>query len=184
MMRRLPLGVSRSRPVTVNSSHWCTGRVAVVLDVMVHDLDMLLALVPSRVTKVEAVGVAVLSESEDIANVRLTFASGAVANITASRISDSSVRRIRVFQDDRYLSIDFQAQAVELARKAGHQIRRVTLPVNRRPALQIELAAFIRAMVMRHPPIVSGEDGRAALALALKIERQLRARPRRALRKR
>ena len=144
--------------------------VSVVLDVMIHDLDLILAAVPSRLKRVSAVGVSVLSRTEDLANARLEFASGCVANLTASRISDESVRRFRVFQEDCYLSIDSKAQAVEMARKAHGTIERVNLPVNQRPPLQDELAAFVRAVVSKRPAAVTGEDGRAALALALRIE--------------
>ncbi len=150
--------------------------VSVVLDVMIHDLDLLLALVPARIRRIAALGVAVLSPSEDIANARVEFDSGCVANLTASRISDESVRRFRVFQEDSYLSIDAKAQTVELARKTGGGIERVNLPVNRRPPLQDELAAFIDAITRHRPPLVTGEDGRAALALALRIERTMRRR--------
>jgi predicted dehydrogenase len=150
--------------------------VSVILDVMIHDLDLLLALVHSPVHRVEAVGVRALSRSEDIANARLEFASGCIANLTASRISDESIRRFRVFQEDSYLAIDAMAQTVELAHKAGRTIRRVHLPVNRRPPLQDELAAFVQAVRTRRRPLVSGEDGRAALALALRIERAMRRR--------
>jgi predicted dehydrogenase len=149
--------------------------VSVVLDVMIHDLDLLLLLVRSRVSRIEAVGIPVLSKSEDIANARLAFEGGCVANLTASRISDESIRRIRVFQEDSYLSIDYKAQTVELARKRGRGVRRVQLPVNRRPPLQDELAAFIQAVRARRAPIVSGADGRAALALALRIEQTMRS---------
>ena len=148
--------------------------VSVILDVMIHDLDLLLLLVGSRVVRIEAVGVPVLSKSEDIANARVAFASGCIANLTASRISDESIRRIRVFQEDRYLSIDYKAQTVELAHKTGRTIHRVHLPVNRRPPLQDELAAFVRAIRSQEPPAVSGADGRAALALALRIEQTMR----------
>ncbi|MBI4343814.1 MAG: Gfo/Idh/MocA family oxidoreductase [Candidatus Omnitrophica bacterium] len=148
--------------------------VSVVLDVMVHDLDLILALVGATITRISAVGISVLSPSEDIANARLEFASGCVANLTASRISDETVRRFRVFQEDCYLSIDSKAQVVELARKAGAAIERVALPVNQRPPLQEELAAFVRAVTIKQPPLVTGQDGRAALALALRIERVLR----------
>jgi predicted dehydrogenase len=148
--------------------------VSVVLDVMVHDLDMLLLLVRRPVTRVDAVGVSVLSRTEDIANARLSFAGGCVANLTASRISDESLRRIRVFQEDSYLSIDYKAQTVELAHKRARRIRRVNLPVNQRPPLQDELAAFIEAVRRRRRPPVTGEDGRAALALALRIEQAMR----------
>ncbi len=148
--------------------------VSVVLDVMSHDLDLLLSLVKRPPARIDAVGVGVLSRSEDIANARLSFAGGCVANLTASRISDESVRRFRVFQEDSYLSIDSKAQTVELARKRGAGIRRVHLPVNRRAPLQDELAAFIRSVRTGHPPAVSGAEGRAALALALRIEQAMR----------
>jgi len=148
--------------------------VSVVLDVMIHDLDLVLAMVPSPLRRVQAIGVAVLSTSEDIANARLEFASGCVANLTASRISDESLRRFRVFQEDTYLSIDSKAQTVEMAKKSGGTIHRVNLPVNQRPPLQDELAAFVHAVTAKQAPVVSGADGRAALALALRIERTMR----------
>lgn len=148
--------------------------VSVLLDVMIHDIDLLLALVRSPITKLDAVGISVLSKSEDIANARLRFASGCIADLTASRISDESTRRFRVFQEDSYLSIDSKAQTVELAQKSKNTIRRVQLPVNQRPPLQDELAAFIRCVRTKQPPLVSGSDGQAALALALRIERVIR----------
>ncbi len=148
--------------------------VGVVLDVMIHDLDLLLWLVRAPVWRVAALGVPVLSPSEDIANARVEFASGCVANLTASRISDETIRRIRVFQEDSYLSIDYKAQTVELARKTRRSIHRVQLPVNQRPPLQDELAAFIQTIRTGAPPLVTGADGRAALALALRIERVMR----------
>ncbi len=148
--------------------------VSVVLDVMIHDLDLLLALVRAPVTRVAAVGVTVLSRSEDIANARVEFASGCVANLTASRISEESVRRFRVFEEQQYLSIDTREQRVELAHLEGGAIRRVDLPVNKRPPLQDELAAFVDAVAHRRAPLVTGEDGRAALALALRIEAAMR----------
>ena len=158
--------------------------VSVVLDVMIHDLDLVLLLVRARAARIDAVGVPVLSGSEDIANARVAFAGGCIANLTASRISDEPVRRIRVFQEDSYLSIDYRAQTVELARlRRSHGklpagpaqvIERVALPVSQRPPLQDELAAFVRSVRMRRPPLVSGEDARAALALALRIEAAMR----------
>ncbi len=148
--------------------------VSVVLDVMIHDLDLVLALVRSAPVQIDALGVAVLSPSEDIANVRLRFASGCVANLTASRISDESIRRIRLFQEQCYLSIDYKHQTVELARKAGRAIRRQMLAVTPRHPLDDELTAFLHAVRTHRPPRVSGEEARAALALALKIERAMR----------
>ena len=159
--------------------------VSVVLDVMIHDLDLILSLVGSQPVRVEAVGVAVLSPSEDIANARLTFASGCVANLTASRISDETIRRLRVFQEDCYLSVDARHQLVEIARlsaprssgqagKIGRTIRRRTLPVSPRPPLDEELASFLKAVRAHRRPMVSGEEAREALALALRIERAMR----------
>lgn len=150
--------------------------VSVVLDVMIHDLDMVQLLVRKPARRISAVGIPVLSKSEDIANARVEFAGGCIANLTASRISDESIRRIRVFQEDSYLSIDYKAQAVELAHKEGRAVRRINLPVNQRPPLQDELAAFAHAVRARKTPVVTGEDGRAALALALRIEQTMRRR--------
>ena len=131
--------------------------VSVVLDVMIHDLDLILLLMRSAVARVDAVGIPVLSRSEDIANARLRFAGGCVANLTASRISEEPVRRIRVFQKNSYLSIDYKAQTVELATKRAGAIRRVHLPVNQRPPLQDELAAFIQTVrTRRRPPVTGG----------------------------
>ncbi len=160
--------------------------VSVILDVMIHDLDLVLALVRSKALRVEAVGVPVLSPTEDIANARLVFRSGCVANLTASRVSDESIRRIRVFQEDCYVSIDYKRQTVELARKHAAGIDRQTLTVQRRPPLDEELAAFLHAIrTKQRPPLpaprqlagragVSGKDAREALALALQIERAMR----------
>ena len=148
--------------------------VSVILDVMIHDLDLVLSLVKSQPKRVDALGVAVLSPSEDIANARLTFPSGCVANLTASRISDERVRRLRLFQEDCYLSIDYQHQAVELARKTATGIERQNLTVERKPPLDEELTAFLHAIRANQKPLVSGEEAREALALALKIERAMR----------
>ena len=150
--------------------------VSVVLDVMIHDLDLLLALMRCPIVRVESLGVCVLSNSEDMANARLSFSSGCIANLTASRVSDETIRRIRVIQEDSYLSIDYKEQTVELAKRRGRTIQRVALPVNRRPALQEELMSFVRAVRLKRPPVVCGEDGKAALALALRIERAMRHR--------
>jgi predicted dehydrogenase len=150
--------------------------VSVVLDVMIHDLDMVLLLVRAAARRISGVGIPVLSRTEDIANARVEFAGGCIANLTASRISDESIRRIRVFQEDSYLSIDYKAQTVELAHKKGRAVERVNLPVNQRPPLQDELAAFVHAVRAKRAPLVPGADGRAALSLALQIEKAMRAR--------
>ncbi|MBI4356198.1 MAG: Gfo/Idh/MocA family oxidoreductase [Candidatus Omnitrophica bacterium] len=150
--------------------------VSVVLDVMIHDLDLVLALVPGAVRRIQAVGIPVLSKLPDLANVRLEFANGAVANLTASRVSDESVRKFRVFQEDAYFSLDFVAQTAEMARRDGHAIHRAKLAITRHQPLQEELSHFVDAVLHRRRPLVTGREARAALALALRIEAQLRRR--------
>lgn len=149
--------------------------VSVVLDVMIHDLDLVLALVKRQPVQIDALGVAILSTSEDIANARLVFPTGCVANLTASRVSDERIRRIRLFQEDCYLSIDYQHQSVALARKIGKGIHRKTLRVRQRAPLDEELTAFLKAVRTHGRPLVSGEEAREALALALAIERAMRS---------
>jgi predicted dehydrogenase len=148
--------------------------VSVVLDVMIHDLDLVLALVGAPPVQVDAVGVPVLSMTEDIANARLAFASGCVANLTASRVSDEGVRRIRLFQEDCYLSIDYKQQTATLARKTRTSIERTAIDVQRRPPLDDQLRAFVEAVRTGRRPLVAGDDARDALALALRIEEQMR----------
>lgn len=170
--------------------------VSVVLDLMIHDLDMVLSLIKAQPVQIDAIGVPVISRSEDIANARLVFANGCVANLTASRVSNERTRRIRLFQEDCYLSVDYQHQTVDLAsvspaprrpgrEKIGPVITRKTLKVTRRPPLDEELSAFVKAVRTRGTPLppargfsgragVSGEEAREALVLALAIEDAMR----------
>lgn len=147
--------------------------IDVVFDLMIHDLDVILALVRSDVTSIEAVGVPVLTPRYDIANARLRFASGCIANVTASRISRDRVRKIRFFQPDAYISIDYGAQELEgwrLVRGEGRPaIQGGQIPVQRDEPLRLELADFIRAARDRTPPAVDGEAGRRALELATRV---------------
>jgi predicted dehydrogenase len=147
--------------------------IDVVFDVMIHDLDIILALVPSDVVSIEAVGVAVLSPKYDIANVRLRFSSGCIANITASRISKDRVRKIRFFQPDAYLSVDYASQEVEawrlVRREPRSGIEGGPIPIERDEPLRRELADFVRAVRDRSAPLVDGAAGRRALALAAEI---------------
>ena len=147
--------------------------IDVVFDLMIHDLDVILAIVKSEVTSIEAVGVPVLTPKYDIANVRLRFASGCIANITASRISKDRVRKIRFFQPDAYLSVDYASQEVEgwrLVRKEPRpDIQGGAIPVERDEPLRRELADFVKAVRDRSAPLVDGEAGRRALALAADI---------------
>ncbi len=148
--------------------------IDVVFDLMIHDLDIILALVRSEVESIEAVGVPVLTPKYDIANARLRFASGCIANVTASRISKERVRKIRFFQPDAYLSIDYAAQEVEgwrLVRREGLRpaIEGGPLPVGRDEPLRRELADFINAVRTKTAPLGDGEAGRRALALATRV---------------
>jgi predicted dehydrogenase len=152
--------------------------IDVVFDLMIHDLDIILALVRSDVTAIEAVGVPVLTPRFDIANARLRFASGCIANVTASRISRERVRKIRFFQPDAYLSIDYVAQEVEGWRLVRHDggrpaIEGGPLPVVHEEPLKRELQDFVTAVRDRRPPLVTGEDGRRALALAQGIAEKM-----------
>jgi predicted dehydrogenase len=148
--------------------------IDVVFDLMIHDLDIILALVKADPVSIEAVGVPVLTDKYDIANARLRFATGCIANVTASRISKERVRKIRFFQPDAYVSIDYAEQEVEgyrLVRREGErpQIQGGKLPVTREEPLKRELADFVRAVRGRRRPLVAGEDGLRALRLAQAI---------------
>ncbi len=148
--------------------------IDVVFDLMIHDLDIILALVKAPPVSIEAVGVPVLTDKFDIANARLRFASGCIANVTASRISKERVRKIRFFQPDAYVSIDYAEQEVEgyrLLRREGErpQIQGGKLPVTREEPLKRELADFVRAVREKRRPLVAGEDGLRALTLAQAI---------------
>ncbi len=147
--------------------------ISVVLDLMIHDLEVILHLVRSPVSDIQAVGVPVLSATEDIANVRLTFENGCVANITTSRISPELMRKIRIFQENAYISLDYQKQAGELYRKQGKKITKQSIPIEKKEPLAIELASFIDCVSLRGKPVVSGEAAAQALRLAIEICQQL-----------
>jgi predicted dehydrogenase len=151
--------------------------VSVVLDLMIHDLDIATWLVGAEVERVEAVGVPVLSKTEDIANARVRFTNGCILNLTASRVSLEKLRKIRLFQTDAYISIDFGANKltlVRLERKEGGdappRIRSETLELDGGDALLAQDRAFAQAVRERSAPVVSGEDGLRALDLALRIQ--------------
>lgn len=148
--------------------------VSVVLDLMIHDIEVILHLVRAPVREIRAVGVPVLSPTEDIANVRLEFENGCVANITASRISPERMRKIRVFLEDAYISLDYQNQAGELFRKSDGGIAREDIPIEKGEPLALELRSFLRCVANRDRPVVSGEHAAEALALAVAITRRIR----------
>jgi predicted dehydrogenase len=178
--------------------------IGVVLDLMIHDLDVVLAFVKSPVQSVDAVGISVLSKSEDIANARLRFANGCVANLTASRISPERMRKIRVFSggpSPSYVSLDYRAQEGYINRVArdgeeesslikkllaakdstivsefgGKRIVREPVPIEKGEPLKLELQSFIECVQARQTPIVSGASAKQALDLAFEITRQIQA---------
>jgi predicted dehydrogenase len=177
--------------------------IGVVLDLMIHDLDVVLAFVKSPVANVDAVGISVLSKSEDIANARLRFANGCVANLTVSRVSPERMRKIRVFSGGAmtsYISLDYRAQEGFIYRVArddeqessllkkllrakdstivsefgGKRIVREPVPIAKDEPLKLELQHFIQCVQAHRTPMVSGESAKRALDLALEITRQIR----------
>ena len=147
--------------------------IGVVLDLMIHDLEIILHLVRSPIVSIDAVGVAVLTAQEDIANARLRFENGCVANVTASRISPERMRKLRVFQEDCYLSLDYQEQSGHVHWKEGMEIKRATVAVEPGEPLRLELDAFVTSVAAGAAPAVSGQQGTAALGVALDITRMI-----------
>ncbi len=147
--------------------------IGVVLDLMIHDLEIILHLVRSAVQSIDAIGVPVLSKSEDIANARIRFQDGCVANVTSSRISPERMRKIRVFQEDAYLSLDYQNQTGEIYRKVGDRIARDKVPIERDEPLKRQLVSFVECASTGHEPRVSGSQATAALELAVEITRKM-----------
>ena len=148
--------------------------VDVVLDLMIHDLDMVLSFRPGTIEEVRASGVPVLTSTCDIANARIQFSGGCVANLTASRVSSAPMRRIRVFQRDAYLSMDYHTRQGMIYRRTvpgggqpGLEIQQIT--GGDAEPLKLELDAFVRSVSTGTPPEVSGEDGTAALELAHQV---------------
>ncbi len=156
--------------------------VDVVLDLMIHDIDMVLWLVQSRPERVDALGVPVLTEHEDIANARIEFANGCVANLTASRVSKERLRKIRIFQRDEYISIDTPGSSVEICARFSDEegrprIRRDLFQVDGDEPLKAELVAFLAEIgERRKTALATSAEGREALAVALKVLEQMRER--------
>lgn len=151
--------------------------VDVILDLMIHDLDIILHFVKSPVRSVEAVGVSVLSDKVDIANARITFNSGCVANITASRVTGKTMQKIRFFGLDGYHAVDYaKRELVSLSKKNGAdgkmEITGNPLEIKNLDPLEEEVGSFLNAVIKRTPPAVSGKEGRDALELALIIAEQ------------
>jgi predicted dehydrogenase len=129
--------------------------------------------VKSPLVDVDAVGIPVLMQREDIANARLKFANGCIANLTTSRVSPEKMRKIRVFQSDCYLSLDYQDQSGWIYRKDGHQIIREAVEIEKDEPLKLEIAAFVECARQGKRPVVSGQEGAEALRIALQITDQI-----------
>ena len=157
--------------------------VGVILDLMIHDIDIVLSLVRSSVAEFDAVGLPVFSQHEDIANARLKFANGCVANLTASRVSVEKMRKIRIFEPDAYISVRYDDPELKLYRKREDLLKQgldpmscidiEVMPVDKQEPLRAELASFIRCVGTGQRPVVSGEDGRDALKLASALAEQI-----------
>ncbi len=154
--------------------------VSVVLDLMIHDLDIVVTLAGAEVERVEAVGVPVLSTTEDIANARVRFMNGCILNLTASRVSLDSMRKVRLFQSDAYISIDFVENKITIVRREGRpgegappKLHAEQHELDAADSLLAQDRAFVECVRDRTPPLVGGEDGYRALDLALRIQESI-----------
>ncbi|MBN1405319.1 MAG: Gfo/Idh/MocA family oxidoreductase, partial [Candidatus Omnitrophica bacterium] len=147
--------------------------VGVVLDLMIHDIDIILGLIKSEVVDIDAVGIDILTKHEDIANTRIKFKNGAICNINASRVSLRPLRKIRIFQPGAYISIDYIAQEAMLYRKFGKLIIPKKIDIKKENPLMKELSSFIECIKSGKKPIVSGEEARGALKIALDITQKI-----------
>ncbi|HEX9207944.1 MAG TPA: Gfo/Idh/MocA family oxidoreductase [Steroidobacteraceae bacterium] len=154
--------------------------VNVVLDLMIHDIDLIQSLVGSPIVSIDAVGRSVFSAGLDIANARIRYANGCVANTTASRVSMKMERKLRIFQDDAYISIDLQQKVLTIVRKppVAADVPKGQVVIEERSyeqgdALKYEIEAFLRSIVEGTPPVVTGEDGLRALETATRITRMV-----------
>jgi len=147
--------------------------IGVVLDLMIHDIDIALGLVNSEIENIDAVGIHVLTKFEDIANARINFKNGCVANLTASRISDETMRKIRIFQENTYISLDYKEAKACVYKKHLLSISKEDLPIEKEQPLKKELASFIDCVANNKTPLICGEVAREALAVAIAIQEQI-----------
>ena len=147
--------------------------VGVTLDLMIHDIDIVLDLVKSPVKHIDSVGACILSKTEDIANARVRFENHAVCNLTASRVTPDIQRRIRIFQDNAYISLDYVSQEAQIYTKDNGTIHHKKIDITKADSLKEELSDFIECVRSNKRPLVSGEEGREALAVALEISKQI-----------
>jgi len=147
--------------------------VGVVLDLMIHDIEIVLHLVKSPFKSISAIGVNVLSPSEDIANARIEFENGCIANITTSRVSADNLRKIRVFQNDAYISLDYRKQEGVVFRKIDGKIKRESIPTEKSEPLKLELESFVQCIREASMPLVTAEHGKQALEIAFEVLREI-----------
>ena len=148
--------------------------VGVVLDLMIHDIDIVLGLVKSKVKMIEAVGVKIVSDHEDIANVRLTFENGTISDLIASRVTKKARRTISIFQKDNFISLNYADQSATIHKKKGSGIKKKRLKIKKEEPLKKELVSFVDCVMHKEKPLVSGEEGKRALAVALEIGKKIR----------
>jgi len=151
--------------------------VGVVQDLMIHDIDIVLSLVRSPIKRIDAVGIPVMTENEDIANAHIVFENGCIANLTASRVSEEVIRKLRIFELDKYCSLDYANQAISLRKKSNleEKIIKEELEVHKAEPLRLELEHFIECVREHKKPLVTIEDGKNALEIALEILGQIKA---------
>ncbi len=147
--------------------------IGVVSDLMIHDIDLILDLVKSEIMSIDAVGVNVLTNLEDIANVRLRFKNGCVANLTASRISAKAMRKFRIFLKDAYVSLDYMHSQASVYKKETKNIYKNEISIDKAAPLQSELESFLDCILYGKKPVVSGSEGKEALSLAIKIQKKI-----------
>lgn len=149
--------------------------VGVVLDLMIHDIDIILSLVKSEVESIEAVGISTISPYEDIANVRLNFKNGTIADITASRVTKEEVRQIKISQEDIYITLNYLHQDAFIVRKTDNKILKKKLKIEKKEPLKQELKSFIASIQNNTRPIVSGREGKMALGVAMDILEKIKS---------
>lgn len=148
--------------------------IGVVLDLMIHDIDIILHLVNSKIKRIDAVGVNVLSEHEDIANARIRFENNAICNITSSRVSEDDVRKIRIFQKDAYVSLDYVEQQAKIYTKKKNKIVKKNMDIAKQEPLKAEIKSFLNCIIKNKRPEVTGKDAKKALDVAFRVLRKIK----------
>lgn len=149
--------------------------IGVVLDLMIHDIDIVLGLTKSKIKDIQAVGIKILTPHEDIANARIKFVSGTICDLTASRVTNDSMRKIRIFQKDCYISLDYVTQEAVISRKVKKNIVSEKIDIKKEQPLKNELLSFVDCVIRKKRPLVSGIEGYNALKVAHRIIKKIKA---------